>query len=247
MKFTDDIFRALPHRLSYRIRASPVRNYPFSHFLTERVFDDEIADAITRYWPAGSNFTEISNTSRVLGGYQERMISPLPVLAARLHEGSEQQTFWSKFYQAMSSDQLIGNLLEWLWPMIKTTRDLPENIEIYPDITITDDKNGYAIGPHTDAPHRLVTILFYVPEDDSIKKTGTSIYVPKNKNFEPKISGRHHRREQFDEVFRAPFLPNSGFGFIVSPTSYHGAELVSDLKTPRRQLQYSLRYRPINN
>ena len=42
------------------------------------------------------------------------------------------------------------------------------------------DLTNYALGPHTDAVSKVVTLLIYLPQDDSQARYGTSIYAPKD-------------------------------------------------------------------
>ena len=51
------------------------------------------------------------------------------------------------------------------------------------DALAVRDHTNYSIGPHTDSPRRLITMLFYCPEDDGRPHLDNSIYWPLDPNF----------------------------------------------------------------
>lgn len=89
------------------------------------------------------------------------------------------------------------------------------------DLRLIRDCENYKIGPHTDAAWKVLSLLFYLPADDSLRNYGTSIFVPKDLKFRC-IGGPHHSFDNFAEVWRAPFLPNSCLGFWKTDKSFHG-------------------------
>jgi hypothetical protein len=241
----DEVFGALPHRLVYSARSSGLRLFPFPHFYATEVFPAAILEAIIKLWPAECQFKSIGDTKRVTAGrYRERLITSLDTLVETLDADSEQYLFWSRLHRSLASDELIAHLIEWLWPYIKAERTLPENVTLYSDVVLTDDKAGYKLGPHTDSPERLLTILFYVPQSNANPSAGTSIYVPKLPNYDAKVSAMHLDQQDFYAVYKAPFIQNASIGFLVGDRSFHGAEQIHNLSVPRRQIQYSIRLRP---
>jgi hypothetical protein len=96
------------------------------------------------------------------------------------------------------------------------------------DLRFVRDRRGYAIPPHTDKTKKVVSLLFYLPEDESMKDYGTGIYVPKENGFSCP-EGKHHSFDGFTEVWRAPFVPNSCFGFARSDVSFHGVHEIPDV------------------
>jgi hypothetical protein len=51
------------------------------------------------------------------------------------------------------------------------------------DARLVRDFTNYAISPHTDSPRKVVSLLFYLPQDDAKRHLGTSIYAPTNPDF----------------------------------------------------------------
>ena len=63
------------------------------------------------------------------------------------------------------------------------------------DALIVRDHTNFKIGPHTDAPHRLLSMLFYCPDDASLSHLGTSLYVPRERGFVLRPGARRNDRE----------------------------------------------------
>lgn len=100
------------------------------------------------------------------------------------------------------------------------------------------DEEGYAIGPHTDAPWKVISLLFYLPTTSVDHDCGTSIFVPDDhKKICP--GGPHHSFDGFSEVFRAPYVPNVCFGFLKAPDSWHGV-LPIEKKITRNVLLFNI-------
>lgn len=226
----------------YRIRNEAIRTYPFAHFHGKSVFDDSVISLIQRFWPSDEKFSSITSTGRVHADRRvDRVMISIDALTESALLSPVESMFWSNFSAAVRSREFIGSILDWLWPEIIKVRVLPESFLIYSDLILTEDSVGYEIGPHTDAPSRLVTLLFYVPESGESPEAGTSIYVPRSVISARGPRAIHWKHEDFYELFRAPFLPNSFLGFVVGPHSYHGVEPVERLRTSRRQVQLSIR------
>lgn len=94
------------------------------------------------------------------------------------------------------------------------------------------DKPGYAIGPHTDHPDKVISALFYLQGEE-----GTSLYTPRQKGFTCP-GGPHHSFNKFKRVKTIPFKPNSLFVFLKSDSSFHGVETT---KHQRDVLLYDVR------
>lgn len=88
------------------------------------------------------------------------------------------------------------------------------------------DEEAYKIGPHTDAPNKVVSLLFYLPENDEDSDLGTGVYIP-NDRVKMCYGGPHYKFEEFTEVFRAPMVRNSCFGFWKTGHSWHGVQQIS--------------------
>jgi len=101
--------------------------------------------------------------------------------------------------------------------------------------SLVRQKAGYSLGPHTDSPNKVLTLLFYLPKEDE-EESGTVFYRPKDKGL--RCAGeRHHKFEDFITVKSVPFKRDSVLAFVKSDVSFHGVEPV---KTTRDVLQYNI-------
>lgn len=222
--------RAVEEHVKYRIANTPVLEYPFPHFYVENVFPDDYYRAILAHWPGADCFRSIAGTGRV-SGYEERHILSL----MKLQGGEDRQglAFWREFAAWFTGPAFLAFLVKHYQPWILKGRTLPQQIGVEPDALLVQDHTHYAIGPHTDAAHRLVSTLFYCPPDDSLAHLGTSVYVPRGDDIPRQISGNHYPHERFIRLATAPFRPNSMFGFVVGPNSFHGVEPITDANVQR--------------
>lgn len=198
MKF--DANEVLGH-VCYAIRNAKVNLYPFPHFFIENVFPDDF------YHQLISNLPPHDDYASGVNHYNGR-----------------------KFADPAATGEL-GFLLsqDFLHSVISTFR--PHFLERFPsgkfipkqDLRLILDSENYAIGPHTDAPWKVVSLLFYLPCDFELESLGTSIYIPKDRSFTCP-GGPHHKFPDFTRIYTAPFIPNSLFGFFKTSDSFHGVE-----------------------
>jgi hypothetical protein len=108
------------------------------------------------------------------------------------------------------------------------------------DSLIVRDVTNFNIGPHTDAPHRLLSLLFYCPDDDALSHLGTSIYVPRDLEFTCD-GGPHYPHRLFNRVKTMEYKPNTLFAFVKNDRSFHGVEPIGDPNVLRDILLYDVR------
>ena len=102
------------------------------------------------------------------------------------------------------------------------------------------------IGPHTDHPERIFSLLFYLPEASSTEELGTSIYIPKDKSFTCE-GGPHYNRNFFKRVATMPYKQNSLFVFPKTINSFHGVEELMDEGVNRRLIIANFREYKLKN
>ena len=97
------------------------------------------------------------------------------------------------------------------------------------------DLPGYEVGPHTDSPKDIQTLIFYLTDKEQ-SSGGTSVFIPKNKDFS--CNGqRWHKFKDFELVKTAPYVPNGYYGHIRTNKSFHG---VYPVNFERLSLQITL-------
>lgn len=195
---------SVTEQLIYNIRNTPLREYPFPHFYARNVFDEGTYAALQAWLDdadTGEKFRPLA------GGYKHRTFNDeLPPFLAELN-GSRfpmamMEYFGRQFYARFPHHARPNFSAEWRF---------------------IRDEEGYSIGPHTDAPRKVMSLLFYLPKHYNDFDLGTSIFLPKDhkKTCE---GGPHHPFDGFDKIFTANYEPNSCFGFWKTNNSWHGVE-----------------------
>jgi len=191
--------------LAYNLRNTTVRKYPFPHFFAEDVFPYDFYDELLTSLPPASDY------STGKSNYNGRLFA----------DPSEAQEL--EFMKTHAFMVHVLNLFSTWHSSRYASNPAPE---FFTDLRFIRDGKGYKIGPHTDAPWKVVSLLFYLPKDYSLQELGTSIYVSKDPTFLCN-GGPHYPFEQFERVFTAPFQPNSCTGFYKTANSFHGVEPIT--------------------
>jgi hypothetical protein len=142
--------------------------------------------------------------------------------------------FWAPVVRAMTDPALRKAVFTKLAPDLAERFEIPAervpDMECEYEVRLVRDTEDYRIKPHPDGLNKIVTMQFYLPEDESMLDLGTSIF-------------RRHRKligSSFEEVKRFPFKPNSAYAFAVSDgpdrKSWHGRETLSGFTGVRNTL-----------
>ena len=226
----------------YKIANEPILTYPYPHFFIQSIFPESFYENMLSNLPPTSKYTSIAETGRVTqGSYKERFIISLPDGIEALD--THQQDFWIQLTSWLLGDDFLNLLIDKFQPFIaeRFSGSQAKKISLEPTALLIRDFQNYAIIPHPDAPHRLLALMFYMPQDDSVPYLGTSIYRPINSNIRLEGSdGSHYPRDAFKEVKRMDYLPNSFYGFFRTDNSFHGVEPVEE-PVERNSLLYYIR------
>lgn len=153
---------------------------------------------------------------------------------------SEQQDFWAVMIAYFRSADFVRLALAAYSPFFEKLRpDLinHQNFEIRYELL--RDTTAYGIGPHSDNPKKVMTLLFYLSSDGENDSLGTSFYVPKQEGFTCD-SGRHHKYEDFNLVTTYPYAPNAVLSFLRTNTSFHGVEVIEEENVQRDIMRWML-------
>lgn len=187
----------------YALRNAEVKRYPYPHFFAHEVFPWAFYDDLVASLPEDDEYKPLK------GGYRHRKAVPAIEMV-------------KDYDSAYFSAQILSVFTPWFFERFPHA----DRAKLRHEIRFIRDEEGYSIGPHTDAPHKVVSLLFYLPKEYGNSHCGTSIYVPDDhKKTCP--GGPHHGFEGFSEVWRAPFVPNSCLGFWKTDNSWHGVEPIS--------------------
>ena len=229
--------------VSYKLGNVPINFFPFPHFYCENVFSNHFYKKIQENLPDESYLFPISEKRPVpIGAYKERF-----VLSLEDQDISQlpNANFWLTFRNQMLGGGLKNFLISRFADILKNIHPNFQNYNTRSEILIVKDKDNYALGPHTDSPKKLITILFYFPVDNSEENIGTSIYMPKDFKFTCP-GGPHYKKEKFNLIYTAPFKSNSAFGFVKTNNSFHGVEKVNTT-SHRWLLLYDIFFEEMNS
>jgi len=100
------------------------------------------------------------------------------------------------------------------------------------------------MGPHTDSPKRFISMMIYLPDNNDHSNLGTSIYRPKQQGFTCEGLVHHsYGSADFEEHYKAPYIPNSCFVFLKTNNSFHGLEALPN-DYLRDTICYTLKHAP---
>lgn len=191
-----------------------ILEHPFRHLFAERVFDEELFKGMEENLPEGKEWTAHSLGNRAY----------VPLIGSgfeRLSQGRKE--FWKEVASLLCSQSQVTAFLD-KFGIKKRCVLKPSLVRLRP---------GYSLGPHTDEPSKVLTLLFYIRGD---RESGTVIYKPKRAGFTCRGEA-HHKFGDFEKVKTVPFIPNSVFAFQKSSVSFHGVEPV---KSTRDVIQYNI-------
>jgi hypothetical protein len=230
----------------YRIANAPVRAFPFPHIYVEEVFPPEFYAALRRNLPLTDSYVRLIDVAgKVSNEYSASrlVLYPRDDHYARMPEATRQ--FWRDAFKTFLAEEfgqvILSKFAQAILPRFAKPGDnRPPPIQAMSEILLVRDLASYALGPHSDSPSKLVSLLFYMPEDDSRPHLGTALYMPKDRQFTCP-GGPHHKFDKFDHVATMPYCPNTLFAFPKTTTSFHGVQPLPAGASDRDLLQYDLR------
>jgi hypothetical protein len=222
----------------YRIGNAPVQPFPYPHFYVRDVFPEAFYRELLERLPAIEAYQRLDETGSVpKGSYPERFVCDLDGLE---EEESARGTF---FWGGLSSWIMSERFSEAIMSKFQNDVTVRFGQEVFLrtdcDVRLVRDFTNYSIAPHTDTPAKLVSLLFYLPADDSLVHRGTAIYVPMDKDFQDD-SGKHHSFKKFKKMALMEYRPNSLFAFFKTSSSFHGVEPVAEPGAQRNSMLYNI-------
>ncbi len=228
----------------YRIANAPVQRYPFAHFFIEDVFPQDFYRDMLARLPGAGAYTPIDETGTVgRGSYRDRHVCDLEQ-AVKDEASAGNERFWADLDGWLMSEDFSSLIVGKFRPAIDERFGEGVRLGVSTDCRLVRDFTNYAIPPHTDTDHKLVSLLFYLPRDDSKRHLGTSIYAPRDSGFAGD-GGKHYKPELFRHVARMPYVPNALFAFLRTDWSFHGVEPIADAEVERNLMLYNIYVRKV--
>jgi hypothetical protein len=217
----------LAEHARYIIANTPVRAHPYPHLYAEGVFPSAWYQRMLDAFPLESELRPLNDK------FPRRLSLSLSTPGAIDGLAPERRAFWQEVADRLFDPQTLDFLVR---------RFSPEVADrcagrLHPMVHLFHDAGGYGIGPHIDTFKKVVTCLFYLPQDDSARAWGTSVLTRTGDPAAPLAP--HHLNDWtgFASAYTAPMLPNTMLAFLVTSRSYHAVR-----PTPpgivRRSLQY---------
>jgi hypothetical protein len=202
--------------VTYKLRNAAINEWPFPHFYATEVFPHEFYAKLREQVAQKTDYKSGQNN------YNGRLFAEdadLPGL------------------EFMKTGEFARTVAKIFHPWLEA-RFEGGKCRLRSDIRLVRDSKDYFIGPHTDAPWKVVSLLFYLPMVGWDADCGTSIYVPKDPSFVCP-GGPHYPFEGFERVHTAEYWPNACLGFFKTANSFHGVEPI-DRIIQRDVLLYNL-------
>jgi hypothetical protein len=210
--------------LAYQIANTELLRFPYPHIFVRDIFPDDFYRRLQAALPDSSEMVPIAQ-ARPVTGYKERFVMVLsPEQIERLPP--DKRHFWAEFAAWLLAGRFGAHVLGKFDSVIKARfKNETAKLDFYSEALLIEDRTNYSLGPHTDSPRKVVSLLFYLPTDDSQAAAGTSIYVPNEQNFVCP-GGPHYPFDKFGLVRTMPYLPNTLLAFAKTNNSFHGVEPV---------------------
>jgi hypothetical protein len=218
--------RVLSHN-QRELGSKTVLDEPFQHFYSDWMWPIDVYEQMLElllpqdvYRPM--NIKEWVNAT----GVSTRDRCFLPEILDRMD--SERAGFWRQIWLALTAESLkcliFGKFKKDIALRLKMAPDDVENVPAFVSFSLTRDIEDYRIKPHPDGWPAIVTAQFYLPVDLSQHDLGTSFYAEVPLLQRPFLG-------RYKEIKRLPFVPNSGYVFVVNDLpghrSLHGRELIN--------------------
>ena len=216
-----------------RLGEAEVSEQPFPHFLATDFLPAHLYEELVQAWPTPDAFKSVKLAHYE---YPDRLITRVePAWLAALDPN--RAAVWQRVKEFFSRPEFLRALLGKFAIVQELLRSNP-TAKLTLDLRPCEDRAPYSLGPHTDAPHKIIAGLLYLPEGEDQVELGTAIYRHKDPDFQ--CDGyTHHRRDDFDLIGQAPFRPNHFFAFARTQKSFHGVEPVTSSK-PRRLVLFNV-------
>jgi len=233
----------------YQISNATVRAYPFPHFYVQPVFPEAFYQRMLETMPdtealtAMNEFGTVGIVDEKTGTLSKSKFIPRYLADLSILDAEEAATYGSDTWRSIAAwlldkpfrDLIIGKFVAGIHERFGANVRLMTEVEA----RFVRDMTDYSIKPHTDMPTKLVSLLFYLPFDESMRALGTSVFVPKDPTF--KCDGKtRHPFELFKKVMTAGFSPNSLFGFLKTDQAFHGVEVIEEKAVERNLLLYNI-------
>ena len=227
----------------YRVANAPLRSYPFAHLVVDDVFPRDVAAQMRAMLPDDGHYRPLVETGRVGRGYSDRRLALFPDGLDAAGLDPARRAFWAGIFAMLLHEDFGAWILAKFYDTIAPRLGLEDpaaRMELRAEAFLMRDRGGYSLGPHTDSPAKVASVLVYLAGDDDDEALGTALYLPRDPDFVC-AGGPHHCFDRFDRVTTLPYRANMMVAFPKTDRCFHGVEpvatgrrdvLLFDLKLP---------------
>lgn len=187
---------ALPHTLK-QLRRAKVANTPYAHVFIRDIFEEGYYRCILEALPHAHEKNLLVKTNKDRRAYQRISGDAAKIeLGGRGARTQWRNVFWRDFSRTFAGSEMrdawMGLFRRSLAPRFPNLQlsssfgrpadeSTSEDVEFGSNqfeirLDLSRDGEGYAITPHTDAVTKAVSMLYYLPRDDSRAEMGTRMY-----------------------------------------------------------------------
>ncbi|RMF38093.1 MAG: hypothetical protein D6754_08180 [Alphaproteobacteria bacterium] len=219
--------KAIAEHLAASIAGADLARAPFDHFYLEDAFPADVYAEMLRGLPRPESYLPLNprRWKRADGSSTRDRLYLAGEEMERID--ADRRELWEDVAAALRTDLVRRAVYAKLKGDVALRLGVPEDEVVdqpgWPVLMLVRDTEDYEIKPHPDGQPRVVTMQFYLAEDDSQLDLGTSLY--ERSGVLGRLTGGGFR-----EVKRFAFRPNSGYAFAVNDlpgkVSYHGRQRV---------------------
>jgi len=226
----------------YKVANAPINPFPYPHVLVRDVFPPDFYREIRAHLPPRDALKTIKSLGLVTGnGAFNESRWALQLEPEKIDAIADPfRSFWNGVANWLIGGEFGGLMLQKFSELLEQRLGDLRTAQFSDIGYVVQDYTRYALGPHTDAPQKVLTFLFYLPADESQSHLGTSIYVPKDPRFAC-AGGPHYSFDLFRRVVTMPYIPNTLFAFVKTNNSFHGVEPVTGADARRDLLAYDIK------
>lgn len=226
------MFSSAEHQLLYRVANAPILQFPYPHIYVTDVFPAEFYRRLRESLPPRDKLKSLKDMGRVNEHYPDTRWA-LPLTPDDVESlPPPYRDFWYETAGWLLGGRFAQLVLSKFGAFIEQRFPDAHSREFRAEALVVQDETNYELKPHTDAPHKVLSFLFYLPESDALRHLGTSIYLPKDPSFTCP-GGPYYESAGFDRLMTMPYVPNALFAFLKTPQSFHGVERVSEQNVRR--------------
>jgi hypothetical protein len=183
---------------------------PYKHIIVDNIFTNDFYQKLLENKIPTECLTALVESGSVGKYYSDKrfilkLSSKLTILSKK------HRLFWEEIYQWFNTDFKY---------LIQKKFDFEKEIDLR--LLYSRDFQGYELGPHTDNPSKLFTLLIYLTETNDNYEYGTSIFTPKSDYIKNCEGLKHHNFDNFNIFRNIEYKYNRLFGFLKSDNSFHG-------------------------